>query len=346
MGIIFAILIFGLIILIHELGHFIAAKANGVKVNEFAIGMGPAIVKKKFGETLYAIRCIPMGGYCAMEGEDSDSGDERAFGNKKVWQRIIIVVAGVFMNFLLGFIILLISTATGGPITTTTVSKFEKNAMSHETGLNVDDRIKEINGMRIFTANDISYQFGNDKDGKFDMIVVRDGKDVELKDVTFKTDEKNLHIDFKVYPKALTVGSVISQSGKMMATDSRLIVVSLIDMIKGKYSIRDLSGPVGIVDSIDDVVDSSKSPDNHKIDWSLLGAMLMNFSAFITINLGIFNILPLPALDGGRLVFLIVEGIRGKPVPPEKEGLVHAIGMGILLLFMVVITVSDIIKIF
>ena len=346
MGIILAILIFGVIILIHELGHFVAAKANGVKVNEFAIGMGPAIFKKKKGETLYAVRILPIGGYCAMEGEDDKSEDGRAFCNKSVWRRIIIVVAGVVMNLVLGYIILIISTATSGAIVTTKISRFEDNAMSHSTGLNVDDEILEINGMRIFTSMDISYQLGNDEDGVFDMVVRRNGEKVELKDVAFKSDDKTTHIDFKVYPKELTVGSVLSHSLKMTATDARLIYISLVDMIRGKYSLKDLSGPVGIVDSIDTVVENNTDNDTGKIDWSSLADSMLSLSAFITINIGIFNLLPLPALDGGRLIFLLIELVRRKPVKPEHEGMVHTIGLVILLGFMAVITISDIIKIF
>ncbi|MBQ8108387.1 MAG: site-2 protease family protein, partial [Ruminococcus sp.] len=165
MSIVIAILIFGLIITIHEFGHFLAAKLNGVKVNEFAIGMGPAIFKKKKGETLYALRVLPIGGYCAMEGEDSDSEDSRAFGNKPVWRRITIVIAGVVMNFILGFIVLCILTARSDAITTTKISEFEDKALSHKTGLEVGDEIVGINGMRIFTAMDMSYKFTNDEDG-------------------------------------------------------------------------------------------------------------------------------------------------------------------------------------
>ena len=346
MGIVLAILIFGFIILIHEFGHFIAAKLNGVKVNEFALGMGPALFKKKFGETVYALRLFPIGGFCAMEGEDEESEDDRAFGKKSVWSRIIIVVAGVVMNFILGFIILVLNISTAGNITTTTISWFEDNAMSHSTGLEIGDKIEKINGMSIFTANDISYQFSNDEDGKFDMVVLRNGQKTELKDVTFKTDKKSMHIDFKVKPQKRTVGSVLSQSCKMFATDSRLIFISLRDLIKGKYSLKDLSGPVGIVDSIDNVVDNSKNEETGSIDWSSLWLTMSAFSAFITINIGIFNLLPLPALDGGRLVFLIIEAIRRKPVKPEHEGWVHAIGMILLFGFMIVVTVSDIIKLF
>lgn len=212
MSILFAILIFEAIIIIHELGHFIAAKASGVKVNEFAIGMGPAIIKKKKGDTLYAWRVFPIGGYCAMEGEDNGSEDDGAFCNKSLPKRMLIVVAGVIMNLVLGYIILCISNARSDGIATTTISWFEDNAMSQSTGLQVGDEIIEVNGMRIFTTMDMSYQFGNDEDGKFDMVVKRDGKKVELKDVTFATNDNTMHIDFKVAPKAVTVGSVITQS--------------------------------------------------------------------------------------------------------------------------------------
>lgn len=344
MGIVFAILIFEIIIVIHELGHFIAAKSNGVKVNEFAIGMGPAIFKKKKGETLYALRIFPIGGYCAMEGEDDSSDDSRALCKKPVWRRIIIVVAGVVMNLVLGLVILIISTATGGDITSRTVSKFEENASSQASGLQAGDKIVRVNGMHIFTAMDMSYQFQNDKDGVYDMTVVRDGKKVDLKDISLAADDGKTHIDFFVYPQKRTFGSVISESSRMLVTDARLIYISLIDMVRGKYSIRDLSGPVGIVDSIDTVIDNQTDKSTGKIDWASLVQTLMSLSAFITINLGIFNLLPLPALDGGRLIFLIIEGIRRKPVKPEHEGLVHAIGFAALIVLMLVITVSDVMK--
>lgn len=345
MSIIIAILIFGIIIIIHELGHFIAAKANGVKVNEFAIGMGPAIFKKQKGETLYALRLFPIGGFCAMEGEDDGSSDSRAFCNKPVWRRIIIVCAGVFMNLVLGVVILMVNTATSDAITTTTVSKFEENAVSHETGLEVGDQIYRINGMRIYTSMDMSYQFTNDEDGVYDMVVIRDGEKVELDGVQLSMKDDVIHYDFWVYPGEITAGSVISEAFKQTATDARLIYISLADMIKGKYSLKDMSGPVGIVDSIGDVIESEKNEETGKINWSELADTIMTLAAFITINVGIFNILPLPALDGGRLIFLIIEGIRRKPVPPEKEGLVHTVGLLALFALMIVITVSDIIKI-
>lgn len=349
MSIIIAVLIFSLIITIHEFGHFIAAKSNGVKVNEFAIGMGPALFKKQKGETLYALRILPIGGYCAMEGEDTESSDGRAFCQKSVWRRMIIVVAGVFMNLILGLILLMVQTATSDAIVTTTVSMFEENALSHETGLEVGDKIVAINGMRIFTSMDMSYKFTNDEDGVYDIVVERDGKRVSLKNVALSTtvgeDGKEVvHYDFWVEPGEITVGSVITQSFKQTATDARLIYISLADMIRGKYTLKDMSGPIGIVDSIGDVIDSERDEETGKIDWKGLADSVLSLSSFITINVGIFNLLPLPALDGGRFIFLLLEAIRGKPVPPEREGMVHTVGMAALLLLMLVITVSDITK--
>ena len=349
MSIIIAVVIFSLIITIHEFGHFIAAKANGVKVNEFAIGMGPAIIKKKKGETLYAIRIFPIGGYCAMEGENTDSADGRAFCQKAVWRRMIIVVAGVFMNMILGLILLMIQTGTSDAIVTTTISKFEENALSHKTGLEVGDEIIAINGMRIFTSTDMSFKFMNDEDGVYDMVVVRDGQRVSLKDVKLSTsvgeDGKEVaHYDFWVVPGEVNFRSIVSQSFKQTATDARLIYISIADMIRGKYSLKDMSGPVGIVDSIGEVIESERDEETGKIDLKSLMDSILYLSSFITINVGVFNLLPLPALDGGRFIFLIIEAIRRKPVPPEKEGLVHTVGLAAMLLLMVVITVSDITK--
>lgn len=349
MSIIVAVVIFSLIITIHEFGHFIAAKANGVKVNEFAIGMGPALFKKKKGETLYALRIFPIGGYCAMEGEDTESADGKAFCQKAVWRRMIIVVAGVCMNLILGLILIMVQTCMSDAIATTTISKFEDKAVSQQTGLKVDDKIIAINGMRIFTSTDMSYKFSTDDDGVYDMVVVRNGKRVSLKDVKLATSvneegQMSIHYDFWVEPQEVTAGSVVTQAFKQTATDARLIYISLADIIRGKYSLKDMSGPVGIVDSIGDVIDSERDEKTGKINWKSLMDSILYFSSFISINVGVFNILPLPALDGGRFIFLIIEAIRRKPVPPEKEGMVHTIGMAALLLLMVVITVSDITK--
>lgn len=344
MSIVLAILIFGLIIFIHELGHFAVAKFCGVKVNEFALGMGPRLLKFKKGETIYSLRAFPIGGFCAMEGEDSDSPDDRAFCKKAVWKRILIVVAGAFMNILLGFVLVVVMHSMEEKLTTTQVSWFEENALSHSTGLEIGDEIISVNGMKVFTDMDISYQFQNDEDGIFDMIVKRDGKKVELKNVEFLKQNGSLHIDFKVVPEDVTVGSVLKMSVKSTASYARLIWISLGDLITGHYKINDLSGPVGIVDSIGQVVESETS-EEHGIDWAALADKLLYLGAFMTINVGIFNLLPLPALDGGRLIFLIIEAIRRKPVKPEHEGMVHFIGLALLMLLMLFITFNDILRI-
>ncbi len=354
MSIVIAILVFGIIIAVHELGHFIVAKLCGVKVNEFALGMGPAIFKFTKGETKYALRLLPIGGFCAMEGEDEDSSDERAFVNKSVFKRILIVVAGAVMNLILGFILIIVMVATDDAITSTTIHSFydkqvsegvTTEATSKQTGLLEGDEILEINGMHIFTAMDMSYQFQNDADAVFDMVVRRDGKKVELKDVTFDKTDSTMHIDFIVVGEKLTPISVLKESCGQMVTYSRLIWISFADLITGQYKLNDLSGPVGIVDVIGDVVESQKD-ENNNIDWDALWANVLNIAAFITINVGIFNLIPFPALDGGRLLFLIIEAIRRKKIPPEKEGMVHLIGLALLMLLMIVITVNDIAKIF
>lgn len=354
MSIIIAILVFGIIIAVHELGHFVVAKLCGVKVNEFALGMGPTIFKFNKGETKYALRLLPIGGFCSMEGEDEDSSDNRAFVNKSVFKRILIVVAGAVMNLVLGFILIVVMISTDDAITSTTIHSFyEKqtsegstvDATSKQTGLLEGDKIIEINGMSIFTVTDMSYQFQNDSDAVFDIVVKRDGKKVELSDVTFDKTDSTMHIDFIVVAEKLTPISVLKESCRQMVTFSRLIWISFADLITGQYKLNDLSGPVGIVNVIGDVVESQKD-ENNNIDWSALWANVLNIAAFITINVGIFNLIPFPALDGGRLLFLIIEAIRRKKIPPEKEGMVHLVGLALLMLLMIVITVNDIAKIF
>lgn len=344
LSILFALLIFELIIVIHEFGHFIAAKKNGVRVNEFAIGMGPAIFKKQKGETLYALRIFPIGGYCAMEGEDTESTDNKAFCNKSPLRKIVIVVAGIVMNLLLGFTFLIVNTCLSDGITSTTVAKFYENATSNQTGLAEGDKIVSVNGMRIFSAIDLSYTMQNDADGVFDMEVKRNGERVKLTGVSFVTDD-SVHIDFMVKGVKLNPITVIDNAFHETISYSRLIYISLFDLVRGKYSLKDLSGPVGIVDQMNEVIDSQTSAETG-IDWKGLTQNMLAMGGFISINIGLFNLLPLPALDGGRLMFLIVELIRRKPVNPKYEGLVHFVGLVLLMLLMVVVTVSDITKIF
>ena len=328
-----AILMFLLLIFIHEFGHFIAAKSVGVRVNEFAIGFGPKLIKWKKGETLYSINLVPFGGYCAMEGEDEHSEDSRAFCNKKAWQRGIVIVAGAVFNLLLGFIIIGVTLIPGERFTTTTVSQFTENAVSAEHGLKEGDRIIEVDGRRIFTTYDLSYTFTGVQDGALDMVVVRDGKKVELDDVKFATEEVDgidyVSVDFFVEGKDKTVLSFISETVKTTFSYVRVVWFSLLDLIAGKYGLSAVSGPVGVTAAI-----------GSAVKQNILN--LFPMLALITVNLGIFNLLPLPALDGGRLLFILIEIIFRKPVPEKYESLVHTIGFILLLALMVLIAAKDI----
>lgn len=345
LSIVFALLIFEMIIVIHEFGHFIMAKKNGVRVNEFAIGMGPAIFKRQKGETLYALRAFPIGGYCAMEGEDDESDDGKAFCNKSPLRKISIVIAGIVMNILLGFIMLIVNTCISDGITSTTVAKFYEGASSERTGLSEGDKIVSVNGMRIFSAIDLQYQLQNDADGVFDMTVKRGGEKTELSGVTFDTDENAIHIDFMVKGVKVNPLTAVTNAARETVSYSRLIYISLFDMVTGKYSLKDLSGPVGIVEQIDEVIDSHTAEETG-IDWRSLAQNMLSMGGFISINIGLFNLLPLPALDGGRLIFLLIELVRRKPVNPKYEGMVHFAGLALLMALMIAVTVSDVTKIF
>lgn len=328
-----AVLLFLILILIHEFGHFISAKLLGVRVNEFAIGFGPKLFSKQGKETKYSFNLIPLGGYCAMEGEDEDSTDERAFCNKKAWKRFIIVVMGATFNLLLGLIIVAIILAPQKVFTTTRIAEFTENSLSQSTGLKVDDKILEVDGRKIFSTYDLSYAFTNVKDGKIDILVDRNGEKELLKDVTFETEKSEeltfLKLDFKVYGQKKTVGTYIKQTVKTAASYCAVTYRSFFDMIAGKYGLSAVSGPVGVTVTVANVAKEN----------------LMNvlpIMALITINLGLFNLFPIPALDGGRLVFILFEMIFKKPVPQKYESAVHTVGFIILFAFMILIAAKDI----
>lgn len=341
-----AVLIFGIIIIIHEAGHFAAAKACGVKVNEFSLGMGPKLLSWGNGETKYSIRLLPIGGFVAMEGEDEDSGDPRAFSRKPAWQRLIIICAGAFMNLVLGFVILLVVTSLSDGITTTKVAGFySDDSPSHLSGLEVGDEIVKVNGLRVMCDTDISYQFQVDEDRVFEMTVKRNGENVVLPAVKFDgaTSEdgtSNLVIDFYVVGDKVNPITVISYSSRKFVSVARMIWLSLFDLLRGRFTINDLSGPVGIVGEIGNVVSSTA----QGVAFGKMLLNLMSFVVFITINVGIFNLLPIPALDGARAVFIIIEMIRRKPIKAEHEGMVHFVGLMLLFGLMAVVTVMDIIK--
>lgn len=328
-----AVLLFLVLIIIHEFGHFIAAKLLGVKVNEFAVGFGPKLFSKKKGETEYKINLIPLGGYCAMEGEDEESSDERAFCKKSAWRRFIIVAMGAIFNLLLGVLLVSFTLIPSKQFTTTKIAAFDENAISEETGLRIDDKILKVDGRKIYTTYDLSYAFTNVKNGSLDIEVERDGAKKLLKDVTFAITEEDdftyINVDFKVYPQEKTFKSFISQTFKMTFSYCAVIYRSLFDLIGGKYGISAVSGPVGVTAAIGSAAKASLKN-------------LIPIMALITINLGLFNLLPIPALDGGRLLFIFIEMVTRKKIPAKYEATIHAIGFIILILFMLAVTAKDI----
>ena len=332
------IIVFGLVIFIHEFGHFAVAKLSGIKVNEFSLGMGPRVFGFKKGETDYSLRALPIGGFVAMEGEDEESDAENAFNKAPVQSRIAVVVAGAVMNLVLGFVVLVFLTSQQSAITSRTISMFHDGATTQQSGLQVDDEIIAVNGRRCYVANDLIYEFARTQNGVADLTVRRNGEIVKLNDVEFETytDEdgiKQMVIDFYVYPQEKTFSSVINEAAKWTVSLARMVFLSLVDLVTGNVAINQMSGPVGIVTVISEAASLG------------LNNVLM-ILAMITINLGIFNLVPFPALDGGRLLFLLIELLRGKPINQKYEIIVNTAGMFLLLTFMAFVTFSDITRLF
>ncbi len=330
-------LLFGALVAVHEFGHFITAKLSGVRVNEFSIGMGPALIKKQFGETLYSLRVLPFGGFCAMEGEDSVSDDPRSFNSRPVLYRMLIILAGSIMNLIAGFVVLTIVFAPIRQWYTPTVSSIEAKSEMPDNSLRAGDTIKAVDGYNVYIYSDIFVGLSRGgKDGAYDIEVIRDGENITLYDVRFletgeESSDGGYTINFVIEDTSFWGKTkYVAQNGINLV---RLVKVGLVDLVTGAVSRDDLSGPIGIGKMMVDTAKTSMSSL-----WYLL--------AFISINLGVMNLLPLPALDGGRFVFLVVELIRGKPVPPKYEGYVHAAGLALLMLLMVFVTYNDVIKIF
>lgn len=438
--ILIGVLLFELIIFIHEFGHFITAKKSGIKVNEFSLGMGPKIFSFGKGETKYSLRIFPIGGFCAMEGEDEESPEPRAFNNAKVWKRMIVVIAGAVMNIIFGFVLMFVVVVQQDSYSSTEVQSFPATSFSSCTGLQSGDVIKEINGYGISTSMDFNYPIstaelktvdgstleiykedcGNnlynmavslvqDKNNKLsdeqvskvnellskstneivkakskedafsvyenyykkindacgikdykvekiveketrkrytaDILVERNGEEKLLKNVQFFTyttkdnSDPQVSIDFYVKPIDKTIGSVISQTFKQTISTCKMIYASLGGLLTGKFGLKDMSGPIGIASAVTTVASESLSSGFMSAVNSIIYVMMI-----ITVNLGLFNMLPFPALDGGRFVFLIIEAIRGKSVPRKVEAIVNGIGMGLLILLMILITANDIFK--
>lgn len=331
--ILITILIFCLIILIHELGHFLVAKASGIKVNEFSMGMGPAIWKKQGKETLYAIRIFPIGGYVQMEGEDENSEDKRSFNNAHVLKRIAVVLAGAMMNFILGLVLMGIITACQPQVPLAEVGEVTSDQSVFQQG----DKLLSVNGHGVVSAADFRFQIQRvAADEPLNVTVKRNGKKMELKDATFNTESDGQQVrslGFMLQVENLNVGNFFSSTFGNTAFYAKLVWTSLADLVTGQVSLSSVSGPVGVGQAV-----------GQAQSMGILS--VLSLFALITINVGIFNLLPFPALDGGRFVFLLIELIFRKPVKREIEGYINAAGMALLLLLMVVITGKDIIQLF
>jgi len=352
MSIIFAILLFSLLIFVHELGHFLAAKASGVQVNEFSMFMGPAIFKKQVGETLYSIRCIPFGGYCAMEGEDEDTENPRSFQKAKWWKRLIILVAGSFMNLVIGVLIMIAVYMPVQELILPVIDGFSDFAtVDGENGLQVGDKIIEVDGEKVYVQSDFTMILQLNGGDVHDLVVERNGEKVVLNDFKMEKHETTLENGEKAMLYGMNFTLVKNPGfwtklkyGWDNAVDSaRLVRLSLQMLITGKASFADMTGPVGIVQHMSTVANASPT-------WVDALLNMLYFGGFIAINLAIMNMLPLPALDGGRTVCLLLttaaELVTGKKINPKYEGYLHAAGMILLLGLMAVILFKDIFTIF
>ena len=345
--ILFAVLIFGILIAIHEFGHFSVAKLCGVKVNEFSIGMGPALWKKQKGETLYSLRAVPLGGYCAMEGEDEDSGDPRAFVVQPAWKRILILCAGSFNNFLLGLMVIFCLYLGASAFVSPTIESFVPGCpYESEEGLQVGDRFIKINGHRIFQYYDVS-DFLDKGNGVYNLVLERDGSRVVLNDFAmtrrlYEGQSREL-FGFNFGYEEATFPVKIRYSWDTAMEFGRMVWMGLSQLVHGEVGLKEMSGPVGIVDLMAETGESAESTSDAVYDILYLGA-------FIAINLAIMNMLPIPALDGGRifllLVTLIIEAMTRKKLNPKYEAWIHAGGMALLLGLMAVIMFNDILKLF
>lgn len=351
MYIVLAILIFGFLIATHELGHFLAAKAFGVKVEEFAVGMGPAIVKRRKGETLYSWRCLPIGGYCAMNEDDGDSEDGRAFVNQAWWKRLIILCMGAFMNFLTGIIVLMFIVPKSNSFIAPTIAEFFDGCpYVGEEKLMPGDTFYKIDGSRVYFSSNVAMLLQRGKDDIHDIVIIRDGEKIEYDD--FQLSLVDYDIDGVTQQK---YGFVFDVDNDRTFWENarntwycskdfvRMVWMGLSDLITGAVGLKELSGPVGIVSLINDVGETSES---------VSAAMFSIFylAAFIAINLAVMNMLPFPALDGGRILFLLVNafvlGVFRRKLNPKYEAYVHTGGLVLLLGLMAVVMVSDIYKLF
>jgi regulator of sigma E protease len=321
------IFVFGIMIFIHEAGHFFTARRCGITIKEFAIGMGPKLVSwksKKYG-TQHSIRLLPIGGYVSMEGEDEDSTDENAFCNKPVWKRMLVVAAGPFMNIVLGILLTLIVVLSQGRLASTTINEFSEDAVSSQKLMQGDEIIK-IDGTRVYTGNEVLYEIMNQGYKPIDVVVKRNGEKITLNDVSFKTFVEDgvtfAEMDFSVYPESRAFGNILKQTASRTVSTVKMVYDSLIGLLTGRFGINAVSGPVGVAQTV------GEAAKTDLVSFIYIGAIL-------TINLGVFNFIPFPALDGGRFLLLCIEGIRRKPINRKIEAWIHTIGLFILLGFVI-----------
>ena len=348
MTILFAVLLFSVLILVHELGHFAAAKLSGVQVNEFSIFMGPALWSRKIGETQYSLRLIPIGGYCAMEGEDGGSDNPRSFDKAAWWKRFLILIAGAAMNFLMGIALMAVVFLPVKRAVVPVIAGFEPFAtVNREGGLQAGDRILEVDGEKIYVQSDFNLILNLNPGDTHDLKVERNGETVELPNFLMEkhlsSDGKTMLDGMNFEVRDLTVLQRLQNAWNQSLDTVRLVRLSLQMLLRGQAGLSDMTGPVGIVQQMSVVADASPT----KVD-ALLN--MLYFGAFIAINLAVMNLLPIPALDGGRIVGLLittaVEAVTHKKVNPKYEGYLHGAGMVLLLGLMGIIMFKDIFVLF
>ena len=350
-SIIFAIILFSFLIFIHELGHFLTAKAFKVRVNEFAMFMGPAIFKKKIGETLYSIRCIPIGGYCAMEGEDEDTDDPRSFQKAAWWKRLIILIAGAAMNFIAGLLLFAIVFMPREEMGIPVIESFtQESLVCGVDGLQVGDEILEIDGEKIYVLDDFSTILAINGGEVHDIVVLRNGEKVFLDDFAMQryevTDEAGNSYQLFGINFTLTKPGFLDKVKYVWdysIDNIRNVRMSLQMLITGKAGLKDMTGAVGIVSIMSDAATASDT-------WKDAIITMVYFCGFLAVNLAVMNLLPIPALDGGRALALLlvtaIQAITKKKIDPKYEGYIHAAGMILLLGLMALITFKDIFTIF
>jgi regulator of sigma E protease len=346
-NVIIALIVFGAIIFFHELGHFLLAKKNGIYVNEFAVGMGPTLFSFTKKETKYSLKAIPMGGYCMMLGEDDDVEDEHSFSTKSVWARISVVVAGPVFNFIMAFFLSLILIGICG-FDSPKVGGFSEDSPAETAGVQEGDVILSFNGHRIYNFREITVYMQFEQTGKdVSLEVLRDGEKLEFEFTPQQTDNGyKMGIVSAGYEKG-SAFDVVKYSALELRYQIKTVFLSLKYLVTGSVSVKNLSGPVGIVSMMSDTINEAKESADGNAKIAVINVVLnmINFGILLSANLGVMNLLPFPALDGGRTLFLLVEGIFKKKLSTEKEAAINTIGFMLLICLMVVVMFQDVAKI-